>query len=78
MLVPHAGDVNYPHFCLDLGGMTSVPVFYDHNLTIHAQRAAYLPSHPLRALVGGHKKDVVVTPRLAANPGHVAIYGWHR
>ncbi|HLJ56297.1 MAG TPA: hypothetical protein VKT77_14750, partial [Chthonomonadaceae bacterium] len=29
-------------------------------------------------LVAGIKKDVVQTPLLAARPGHVAIYGWHK
>jgi hypothetical protein len=29
-------------------------------------------------LVSGHKKDVVVSNRLDANPGRVAIYGWHQ
>jgi hypothetical protein len=32
----------------------------------------------LGALVGGIKKDVVITPLLASNPGKVAIYGWHQ
>lgn len=29
-------------------------------------------------LVSGHKKDIVITNRLAHRPGQVAIYGWHR
>jgi hypothetical protein len=29
-------------------------------------------------LIAGHKKDVVVTNRLVARPGRVAIYGWHQ
>ena len=29
-------------------------------------------------LVSGHKKDLVITNRLAARPGQLAIYGWHR
>lgn len=29
-------------------------------------------------LVAGHKKDVVITNRLAAKPKNVAIFGWHR
>ena len=33
---------------------------------------------PLGALVSGNKKDVVVSNRLAAQPGRIAIYGWHR
>lgn len=58
--------------------MTTVPVFRQHNDLVRAQRAEQLPAHPLGALVAGHKKDVVLTARLAANPGKVAIYGWHR
>ncbi len=30
------------------------------------------------ALVAGHKKDVVISNRLAAYPDRVAIYGWHQ
>ncbi len=30
------------------------------------------------ALVSGHKKDVVITNRLAKKPGRIAIYGWHK
>ena len=30
------------------------------------------------ALTAGHKKDLVLSPRLWAQPGRVAIYGWHR
>jgi hypothetical protein len=28
-------------------------------------------------LVGGIKKDVVISNQVHARPGHVAIYGWH-
>jgi hypothetical protein len=58
--------------------MTSVAVFADHNATVRAQRRAALPAHPFGTLVAGHKKDVVLTAQLAARPGRVAIYGWHR
>jgi hypothetical protein len=37
-----------------------------------------LDSHPAGALVAGHKKDVVVSAKLANAPGKVAIYGWHK
>ncbi|NNF14947.1 MAG: hypothetical protein HKN72_17105 [Gemmatimonadetes bacterium] len=55
--------------------MTTVPVFEDHQRKVQRQRdrAAAAPG----ALVAGHKKDVVLTPRLADQPGRVAIYGWH-
>ncbi|MDB6108267.1 MAG: hypothetical protein JWR69_17 [Pedosphaera sp.] len=58
--------------------MTSVEIFGLHNATLRAQRAEQLKSHPPGALVAGHKKDVVITPRLATAPGKVAIYGWHQ
>lgn len=56
--------------------MTTVPVFEDHNRYVQQQRAARRV--PAGTLVAGHKKDVVLTSRLAAAPGKVAIYGWHR
>jgi hypothetical protein len=58
--------------------MTAVAVFSDHNSMVRTQRAEQIKAHPLGALVGGHKKDVVITTRLADAPGKVAIYGWHR
>jgi len=58
--------------------MTTVAVFSNHNAMIRAQRSQTLSAHPLGALVGGHKKDVVLSPRLAQAPGKVAIYGWHK
>jgi hypothetical protein len=54
--------------------MTSVAYLWAHNRTIQEQQSR-LPSG---ALVSGTKKDVVLTPRLASNPGRVAIYGWLR
>ncbi len=58
--------------------MTTVPVFTQHNTMVRTARARALAQFPIGALVAGHKKDVVITPRLAAAPGKVAIYGWHR
>ncbi len=58
--------------------MTSVPVFALHNETIWAQRMALTNTFPLGALVAGHKKDVVISARLAEATNKVAIYGWHR
>jgi hypothetical protein len=58
--------------------MTTVPVFARHNETIRAQRMALTNSLPLGALVAGHKKDVVISARLAAVTNKVAIYGWHQ
>ncbi|KAF0170595.1 MAG: hypothetical protein FD161_4575 [Limisphaerales bacterium] len=58
--------------------MVTVPVFARHNELVWEQRKAALAAHPLGTLVAGDKKDVVLTPQLAAKPGKVAIYGWHR
>ncbi len=58
--------------------MTTIAVFSNHNEMVRVQRAEQLAQHPLGALVAGHKKDVVICARLAASPGKVAIYGWHR
>ena len=58
--------------------MTTVPRFEVHNEIVRTQRNVSLPTHPLGALVAGHQKDVVITPKLAGAPGKVAIYGWHQ
>jgi hypothetical protein len=55
--------------------MTTVPVFAEHMATVLGRRMA--SPAPLGALAAGHKKDVVLTPRLDSLPGRVAIYGWH-
>ncbi|MFC1705190.1 peptidoglycan-binding protein [Planctomycetota bacterium] len=44
-----------------------------HNRRIEAQRAGMT----LGVLTAGHKKDVVISNRLLARPGRLAIYGWH-
>ncbi len=54
--------------------MTSVAWLLAHSLTIDGQ----LRHSPHGSLVSGVKKDVVITPRLAASPGKEAIYGWLR
>jgi hypothetical protein len=58
--------------------MTTVPVFAQHNTTVWAQRMTLTNSFPLGALTAGHKKDVVISARLAGAPGKLAIYGWHQ
>ena len=56
--------------------MTSTEYYRTHNTMIEkqAQSLGFQPG----ALVSGHKKDVVLTNRLATHPGQIAIYGWHR
>ena len=56
--------------------MTSTNYFIRHNDTVEAQRRSAGATHG--NLISGHKKDVVLTTRLASNRGRVAIYGWHR
>lgn len=53
--------------------MTSVNYFVTHDGKIDAQ----IPDDRAGLLVAGHKKDVVVTNRMAIKPRSVAIYGWH-
>ena len=58
--------------------MTTVRVFSEHNAIVRAQRMALGNAFPLGALVAGHKKDVVISARLAGATNNVAIYGWHQ
>ncbi len=46
---------------------------YRHNDIIRGQQQGYA----LGPLVGGIKKDVVITTQIPTHPGKVAIYGWH-
>ena len=69
----------------------SVSTFVLHDALIDAQRQATPDparnaapstqpdtSQPPPPLVAGHKKDIVITPRLFERKGKVAIYGWHQ
>lgn len=56
--------------------MTSTDYLVQHNTTIDGQRNRARAASG--TLISGHKKDVVLTTRLATMPGRVAIYGWHR
>jgi hypothetical protein len=58
--------------------MTTLPVFIEHNRLVQEQRRALGSTGAPGVLLAGHKKDVVLTLKLAAHPGKVAIYGWHR
>ncbi len=57
--------------------MTTVPVFADHNAIVQTQRNLFLDSFTLGSIVAGHKKDVILSNRIAENPTKVVIYGWH-
>ncbi len=54
--------------------ITRATTFYRHHQRVEEQRAG----QTLGALVGGIKKDVVITPQLESHPNRVAIYGWHQ
>lgn len=54
--------------------MTSTAYFQVHDAKIRAQ----MSGHRLGELAAGHKKDYVLTNRLAQMQGREAIYGWHR
>ena len=56
--------------------MASTDYYVRHNRSVAEQIASL--NVPLGALVSGNKKDVVISNRLAAQPGRIAIYGWHR
>lgn len=57
--------------------MVTVGVFRDHNIKVSISRKAELEAHPLGTLVSGHKKDIVLSNRIASSPDKVMIYGWH-
>jgi hypothetical protein len=55
--------------------MRSIAYFWRHQGAIRTQRLTLRAA--LGALTAGQKKDLVLTNRLLAKPGRVAIYGWH-
>jgi hypothetical protein len=56
--------------------MRSTTYYQNHNRKIAEQRVAH--DIALGSLVAGHKKDVVITNRLARMSDRIAIYGWQR
>ncbi|GAB4285007.1 MAG: hypothetical protein Kow0068_10250 [Marinilabiliales bacterium] len=58
--------------------MTEVPYFIQHNDTIWSVRGQLTGSFPLGVLVGGDKKDVVISNEIYESGSEwVVIYGWH-
>ncbi|MFO0998854.1 MAG: hypothetical protein U0936_00815 [Planctomycetaceae bacterium] len=57
--------------------MIRVSYFARHNQAIQDQLIERYPNRSRGQLLAGHKKDVVLTPRLAESSSRVAIYGWH-
>ncbi len=63
--------------------MTTVPVFSQHNDSVRTQRNKHISQYPLGVLVGGTKKDVIISNYIYQNlktnvPKPVVIYGWHQ
>jgi hypothetical protein len=63
--------------------MITVPVFVRHDSLVWSQRGPQIASFPQGTLVGGTKKDVVISNRIrndlkAGVPKPVVIYGWHQ
>lgn len=65
--------------------MITVPVFGWHNYMVRTNRDAFTNTQPLGALVGGDKKDVIISARIYTNFANgptitkpVVIYGWHK
>ena len=56
--------------------MGSTEYYRVHNEKIDAQSRAR--GGRRGTLVSGHKKDLVISPRLTTNPEKLAIYGWHQ
>jgi len=59
------------------GTMTTVQAFHQHSGLVYAQRSTSLTSFPLGTLVGGDKKDVVISNQIYTTANRVVIYGWH-
>ncbi len=62
--------------------MITIPVFWQHRDLVWPVRQANLASHPLGTLVGGHKKDVILSHKIYEElrtnvPKPVVIYGWN-
>lgn len=59
------------------GTMTTVQAFKQHSDMVYAQRSPSVATYPLGTLVGGDKKDVVISNLIYSTANRVVIYGWH-
>lgn len=55
--------------------MTTLPVFVRHDSVVEAGRMA--GGCAAGVLCAGHKKDIVISNRIAGEPDRLFIYGWH-
>jgi len=76
-LIYEQAAVRLPPSYID-GGPTddSLVDFQVHQAKLESRRKA--GNYPLDALTAGHKKDIVLSTRLAERDDRVAIYGWHK
>lgn len=61
--------------------MTTIPVFNDHTDSIKAQISKLDFDRVDDSLIGGHKKDIIISNKIYSNDRsfeRVVIYGWHR
>lgn len=59
------------------GTMTTVQAFKQHSDMVWGQRSPAITSYSLGTLIGGDKKDVVISNQIYTTPNRVVIYGWH-
>ena len=71
----HAAQKLVPQPLTPDASMVTLPVFARHHELI--QDSLLKRGARLGTLVAGHKKDIVMTNRLAVAPGRLYIYGWH-
>lgn len=71
----HSTQKLMPHPMTPDSTMTTVPIFVLHDSIIEAARSS--TDKPLNELISGHKKDIVITNRMANEPERLFIYGWH-
>lgn len=64
-----------PHPMTPDATMVTMPVFVRHDSIIRAEEVDM--DKLSSALTAGHKKDIVITNRIAKEPGRLFIYGWH-
>lgn len=69
-----ATRVHWPHAYPPSDEMRSTPYLLEHNQWIQERTSLEIVENPL---IAGHKKDLVVSPRLLVKTGKLAIYGWH-
>lgn len=59
------------------GTMTTVQAFKQHSDMVYTQRSSSITTYPLGTLIGGDKKDVVISNSIYTTANRVIIYGWH-